>query len=301
MSASTPNLSPGFPKVSVVITAYNRPELLKRALDSATAQTYPSIEIIVVDDHSPCDVKGVVEAAEKPVKFFRMPRNGGANIARNKGIDLASGAFIAFLDDDDEWTPTKLADQMNAIGSKDACLCRFYLVEARRVAGRVVDEVTEEELRHGNRICGTSGLLVKKTAIEQIRFDEGLKKGQDWDVYVRLAQRKPLAHVSTPLFNRRVGRHDSITLQSRGATTDELTERLASADKHRAWLGEAFYRKRVAQVALSYFSARDDWGAVLLFSLKRAGVKATLSHFVERSFYALKKIPRLTREAAATR
>src|ERR1700759_5182615 len=102
------------PLVSVVIPTFNRRHLILRALQSVVEQTYPHLEVIVVDDAS---TDGTVEFLESkhfnvPLRVIRIEQNSGPSAARNKGIACASGKYVALLDSDDYWLPGKLARQV---------------------------------------------------------------------------------------------------------------------------------------------------------------------------------------------
>ena len=100
------------PTVSAVIPAYNAAETIERALDSVYAQTYGNIvEIIVVDDGSVDNTAQIVRD-KYPGATLIQQENTGSSVARNRGVEAASGEYIAFLDDDDEWYPEKTAVQM---------------------------------------------------------------------------------------------------------------------------------------------------------------------------------------------
>lgn len=106
------------PKVSVIIATYNRADLLTRAVNSVLAQSFTDYEIIVVDDCSSDDTQEVIRTFTDPrVRPLRHETNQGAAAARNTGISQAKGEYIAFLDDDDECTPNRLADQVSALDS----------------------------------------------------------------------------------------------------------------------------------------------------------------------------------------
>src|SRR6185312_15790823 len=104
------------PLVSVVIPTFNRRHLILRAIESVVRQTYPRVEVIVVDDAS---TDGTVEFLESkrfkaPLRVIRLEQNSGPSAARNKGIAHASGKYVALLDSDDYWLPGKLAGQVEA-------------------------------------------------------------------------------------------------------------------------------------------------------------------------------------------
>ena len=103
----------GSPVVSVIIPTYNRAHLIGRAIRSVLDQTYQDWELIVVDDASTDDIPGIVKGfTDGRVKYIRHDENKGAAAARNTGIQAARGAYIAFLDSDDEWLPEKLERQV---------------------------------------------------------------------------------------------------------------------------------------------------------------------------------------------
>jgi glycosyltransferase involved in cell wall biosynthesis len=100
--------------VSVVIPTYNRAHILRTAVDSALNQTYPHIEVVVVDDGSVDDTRDLVATMDPRVRYFKQA-NGGVAAARNHGMLEARGEFIAFLDSDDEWLPWKITAQVGAL------------------------------------------------------------------------------------------------------------------------------------------------------------------------------------------
>ncbi len=101
-----------YPTVSAVIPAYNAAETIERALDSVYAQTYPNIiEVIVVDDGS-TDATAQIVRDKFPEVVLMRQENAGASAARNRGVERASGEYVAFLDADDEWLPEKTQIQL---------------------------------------------------------------------------------------------------------------------------------------------------------------------------------------------
>ena len=186
------------PKVSVIITTYNRANLLPRAVNSVLAQTYSDYEIIIVDDESEDNTQEVIRSFDDPrVRSFKMERNGGASAARNLGIGNAHGKYIGFLDDDDEWLPRKLERQVALFDSSDSKLGLVYgwvdvvndstgqVTPMRRIImeGDVFDSLV------AMRTPGpTSVLLVRTlTAREVGGFDESLPRHNDIDFICRIS------------------------------------------------------------------------------------------------------------------
>ncbi len=102
------------PTVSAIITSYNNAPYLAEAIESVLCQDYQPREILVIDDGSTDDTKRVTESFGDQVHYFYKP-NGGASSARNSGILLAKGQWIAFLDGDDRWRPGKLRRQLSLL------------------------------------------------------------------------------------------------------------------------------------------------------------------------------------------
>ena len=110
---------PDAPKVSLIITTYNRARLLPRAVNSVLSQTYDDYEIIIVDDCSTDSTPEVIRSfTDSRIHSFRHKVNRGLSATRNTGIANARGEYIAFLDDDDECTPNRLADQVSILDSR---------------------------------------------------------------------------------------------------------------------------------------------------------------------------------------
>lgn len=276
------------PTVSGIISSYNRKDFLRGAIESALAQTRPVDELIVVDDCSADDPAELVASFGAKVRYLRQPRNLGVHAARNAGVAAAQGDIVAFLDDDDQWHPTKLARQLPALsGAFEASLCGWrYMGEAISKI-HSISTVTEDELRRGNPFCGASGLVAWRSVLLEEPFDEKLPKGEDWDLFVRLSQRKPLAYVSEALFYYRRGDYSGITQAGFHALPDELLQRAAVAHKHREWLGEWRYRNQIARNLLTNISRRPRKHRYVIYSIKNAGFWASLN-----ALWEIKRMPR---------
>jgi len=122
LDADVPNTAwDGAPLVSVIITTCGRPQLVGRAIQSALAQDWPCLEVIVVlDGPDPASVAAIRQVTDPRVRLLELPQNRGVATARNNGLAQARGEWVALLDDDDEWHPAKLARQWQA--ARDAAL-----------------------------------------------------------------------------------------------------------------------------------------------------------------------------------
>lgn len=101
--------------VSIIIPAYNCEDFIGQTFDSVMNQTYQNWEAIVVDDCSTDNTAKIIKEYERKdnrIKYYRLEKNSGAAIARNKAVDIASGIYMAFLDSDDVWFPEKLSKQI---------------------------------------------------------------------------------------------------------------------------------------------------------------------------------------------
>ncbi|MBP9855798.1 MAG: glycosyltransferase family 2 protein [Candidatus Pacebacteria bacterium] len=188
------------PQVSVIIPTHNRPQLLARALSSVYDQTFTDFEVIVVDDGQ--SVKNHFFLAS----FWRMPnfqyiettKNTGGAATRNLGIKTAKGEFITFLDDDDEWLPTKLEKQVEALKNSSEEVSLVYGgVAAYDETGLLLYRSVAKEsgiIEPLPRLlykCDiwTSALMYRRSYVERgFIFDAEQKKNQEWDLELRLGQ-----------------------------------------------------------------------------------------------------------------
>ena len=102
------------PRVTAIIPAYNAAAFVRNAIDSALAQAWPNIEVLVIDDGSTDDTASILQAYGEAIRVVSPP-NGGLSNARNRGIHEATGTYVAFLDADDRWLPGKIARQVQAL------------------------------------------------------------------------------------------------------------------------------------------------------------------------------------------
>lgn len=109
-------------KVTILITAYNVARFLERTLESALAQTYANSETIVVDDGSSDETSTLLERYSNRVRIHRLPRNGGVLAATIEGLGIATGDIVCFLDGDDTWEPTKIAEVVERFSTDASCM-----------------------------------------------------------------------------------------------------------------------------------------------------------------------------------
>jgi glycosyltransferase involved in cell wall biosynthesis len=195
------------PLVSVVIPSRNRAMLLRRTLRTVLAQKPVDLEVVVVDDGSTDDTAAVAAAADSRVVVCRNSRAAGVSTARNRGIAEARGEWIAFCDDDDLWSPNKLALQLRAAEEADAewAYGGDVNVDANlRVlsGGPPPDSADVVALlpRWNPLPSGGSNVIVRASLLAAVGgFDPALRRTEDWDLWIRIARRGPPACVRKPL------------------------------------------------------------------------------------------------------
>jgi len=202
-----------YPLVTAVITTYKRkPQVFRRALSSIVNQTYPNIEIYVVNDY-PDDArlvdnirKVVSDYTEKRnINYIVVEKNGGACKARNIALDKAEGKYFACLDDDDEWLPNKIELQVNA-AEKDNDIALVYcnaiikneqsgkekvLFFSKQPEGMIFKEILAK-----NNIGSCSYPLIRTECLKKVGgFNESMPALQDWELYLRLLETRKVAYV----------------------------------------------------------------------------------------------------------
>ena len=195
------------PRVSVIIPAYNRADVLPRAIASVLNQTFTDYEIIVVDDASTDDTASVAQNANGPVHVIHHEFNRGAAAARNTGIRAASGAYVAFLDADDEWLPGKLARQiglLEQLGTPYNACCSGRILNHPGLGNSWERRLPAEEnwtryLLVNGCDFGGSTMVARRGVFEHTGlFDENLPRYEDWDWLLRYVADYDLAIVPEP-------------------------------------------------------------------------------------------------------
>lgn len=197
--------------VSVVIPTHNRADLLPRAINSALNQTIDDIEIIVVSDGSTDGTDSLMDkcACDSRVKYIKYTPARGGNYARNTGIKVAKGEFVAFLDDDDEWLPTKLEKQLvvmesdKSIGLVYTGTHTIYVdchIEYNSIPSLQGD--MSRRILYDNFAGSTTTVMIRKAILEKTGlFDEKLLALQDYDLWIRICQCAKVGVVSEALVN----------------------------------------------------------------------------------------------------
>jgi len=237
------------PFVTAIITTYNRKDRIQGAVESALNQTYPKIEIIVVDDCSDYNVKEHLYDYKTDIELIRNDENRGANWSRATGISEAEGKYVAFLDDDDRWYPTKIEQQIAVIeesSSKHGVVTTGF----QRKDGDTVmpnfdnQHLTKQLLLGSNPIGGFSKILVDMSVIKRAGLpDIHLSSSQDIEWFIRLSQECKFLSVSEPLVHFDEKGENRITFRKVDNMSDSHGEILRKHSQLVDRYGTIFQRK----------------------------------------------------------
>ena len=196
------------PKFSVVLPTYNRGHVLKKAIDSVLEQSFQDFELIIVDDGSIDNTKEIIAGINDARIICLYQDNGGGSKARNTGINAATGEYIAFLDSDDLFIANKLERVFKIIANIEADVYFSYAIVDRGneitalKPSRPIEnnEPIDEFLFCSCETIQTSTMIVRSSVAKKVKFNEGLKKGQDIDFSIRLfSNRAKFFFIDEPL------------------------------------------------------------------------------------------------------
>ncbi|NQV14398.1 glycosyltransferase family 2 protein [bacterium] len=222
--------------ISVVIPTYNRAATIERALKSVLSQTYPAIEIIVIDDFSDDSTPEILTEYADKIKIISNSRNRGVSYSRNAGIRAARGDWIAFLDSDDQWDKQKLETQ------------KIFHESHPRLSISQCDEIW---IRNGVRvnpmakhakqsgwifeaciprcIVSPSAVIIHKIVLKKVgHFDPNLMACEDYDLWLRIAPQFEIGFLDEKLVTRYGGHDDQLSKKYWGMDRFRIT----SMEKH---------------------------------------------------------------------
>jgi glycosyltransferase involved in cell wall biosynthesis len=202
-------------KVSVIIVTFKRLFYLQMAIDSVLQQGYENLEIIVVADGDQPDVKEFVgHHPDKRLQYFYVEHVGYPSVARNLGLEKASGDFIAFCDDDDIWLPNKLAAQLEVLEKENSALCftnRLIInssgdIENKEALRWLPKQFNVNTLLASNYITYSS-VVLRKSILKQTGVfpEESIYKAvEDYHLWLRIAYFGKLSFLNQHLVLYRV-------------------------------------------------------------------------------------------------
>ena len=206
-------------EISVIIPTYNRCDLLKRAINSVTKQTITPKEIIIVDNCSTDQTYQMVSSLFPEINYF-IEKKRGVSAARNKGILESKSKWIAFLDSDDTWKPTKLEKQMEfSIFNQD----KYRIIHTDENWYRnkkFLNQLKKHKKSGGNifknslQLCciSPSSVVLKKQIFEEYGlFDENLEVCEDYDMWIRITSKEEVGFLDSPLVSKYGGHSDQLS------------------------------------------------------------------------------------------
>lgn len=256
--------------VSVVIPTYKRPDMISRAIKSVLSQTYPKIEIIVVDDNNPETEErlhtehAMCEFVDVPnVTYIKHEKNKNGSAARNTGWRAAKGEYITFLDDDDEISPDKIKAQIECMEALDeswgACYTAYHILmkdgSVQHSGTTQSGDVYLRALMRTFYMGSGSNVLLRKRVVDEIGgYDESFKRNQDIEFMTRAFEHYKVAYIPKDLLTihmevRAIKRTfefvDGVTLFYLDKFKERI-DKLPAKDKHRVLAVITLDRARVA-------------------------------------------------------
>lgn len=187
--------------VSIITPVYNAEEFLKDTIDSVITQTYENWELLLIDDCSTDSSSKIISeymVNDSRIKYIKLDKNSGAAVTRNTGLSLAEGRYIAFLDSDDIWMPTKLERQIDLLQKNEVGFCftsyRYVMQNGEPMSkvARAPERIDYNGLLK-NTIIGCSTVLIDKRIIGDFRMTN-VRRGQDTATWLQLLKRTDYAY-----------------------------------------------------------------------------------------------------------
>mgnify|MGYP001233427655 FL=1 len=206
-------------EISVIIPTYNRCDLLKRAINSVIKQTITPKEIIIVDNGSTDQTYQMVSSLFPEINYF-IEKKRGVSAARNKGILESKSKWIAFLDSDDTWKPTKLEKQMEFSTFNQDKYRIIHTDETWYRNKKFLNQLKKHKKSGGNifknslQLCciSPSSVVLKKQIFDDYGlFDENLEVCEDYDMWIRITAKEEVGFLDSPLVLKYGGHSDQLS------------------------------------------------------------------------------------------
>jgi glycosyltransferase involved in cell wall biosynthesis len=248
--------------VSIIIPCYNSRLYLARAIESALSQIYSDFEVIIIDDGSTDETRDIAFRfrREEQVRYFHQD-NRGLSSARNFGLRVSRGKYVALLDADDIWLPNKLNKQIDYFNRFAHCGMVFTDYSTFNVEGVIANTrnddrhtgtVSYEQLLLRSNFIYPSTVLIRRDVFDRCGyFDESLKSIEDYDMWLRIAQQFEIRGVRESLTKIRI--HES---NMSGNVPRMLAYECKVVSKHRNNLSWFAFRRRLAKI---YFLNADRY------------------------------------------
>jgi glycosyltransferase involved in cell wall biosynthesis len=203
--------------ISVIIPTYNRAHTLARALDSVYQQTSLPAEIIVIDDGSTDETQQLI-TTEYPEVTYHQQINQGVSCSRNRGIQLATSPWVAFLDSDDSWHKKKLSRQFERLQQDGTVLCHTDEIWIKN--GNKINQHKKHQKQGGHifsrclNLCliSPSSVIIQKELLEKIgMFDPNLPACEDYDLWLRITAKHKVSFIAEKLTIKYGGHADQLS------------------------------------------------------------------------------------------
>lgn len=230
---------------TIVTPTYNAAEYLSTAIESVLSQTFTDWELILVDDCSTDNSVELIESyvtEDSRIKLIKLPENSGAAVARNKGIELAGGRYIAFLDSDDSWKPYKLQEQIQFMQDNDIAFS-YSAYEKTYEDGHVYETVgVPDKVGYSDllKVCSIGCLTaIYDTKILGKVYMPLIRKRQDLGLWLRILKEVPYAYATPGILAQYRVRRDSISANKKVAA--QYTWRLYREVEGLSFFSAAYY------------------------------------------------------------
>lgn len=260
------------PFFTVIITTYNRPDVLIEAIDSVLKQAYKFFELLIINDGSQVDYSEVERYIEKDkrVRYF-YKKNEERSVARNFGIEQSEGDYICFLDDDDIYYLNHLQVFYDAIDQnigKDY----FYRVgiQKKLVDGSILkdplptqDVIVEGKNEKGNfdvytAMYSSGNICIPKPFLVENTFDKNLTYGEDVDLWIRMNQQHPLKVIRSFTYEYKM--HDSNSVSWSTKSAKAYLNTIHHWKKTYPFMDKKFIRKKISELSIGIagFSSKTN-------------------------------------------
>lgn len=244
------------PNLSVIIPTYNRSFTVVKAIDSVLQQTYEDYEVIVVDDGSTDNTYEKLKPYLNKI-HYEYKENGGISSARNRGLEIAQGNYIALLDSDDFWKPEKLQKQMECFENypeyglvATRCLTNtvdnnFKTIELNKIRRSGKSGWLYKDLFYKN-FLRTSSVVIKEECFRKVGFfDETLSRCNDIDMWLRISKKYPVGFINSPLtiYTRRPKEIRPDNIEGR-----KIWLKVLDKNYDPALIPKSLYKKRMSRV-----------------------------------------------------
>jgi len=296
-----------FPLVSIILPTYNRAEWLPRAINSILAQTYPNWELIIWNDGSQDDSEKIIDEYKDSRFYYFFDRNHGMSYALNNAINKAQGEYIAFLDDDDQWTKPKLSYQMdlltnnpdidmifgnflniNLVSGENGIGFKQNAYAMRQLESRKIDSQAFSIIGNFFRSFCISNfiafdtVIIRRATVNKVgRFNESLRNGMDFEYWWRMALLDGKMAYTNEIMLKRIKPPGSLSSSSI-LTYENTIKTLDSC------LQESLIRSRKELIPYLNIPYRNTWQNMISYYGKTGEFKQILKAFIQSMKYGFR-------------